>query len=224
MEERSRTGKNGKVTLQPRFHSIIHLALSTGGDGDLGAGLSRVGSLSLDGLDDVHSLDDLSEDDVLAVQPGGDNSGDEELGSVGVGSSVGRGQESGLGVLELEVLVRELVSVDGLSTGTVVAGEVSTLEHEVGDDTVESRGGVPETVHSGAELTEVAGSLGDYVVVELEDNASQGSIVLSDVEEDVGHVWSCSGSSKSTAEEVKRHWSKDVGRRRRNETCFDQEK
>jgi len=59
-------------------------------------------------------------------------------------------------VLELEVLVGELLAVDGLSTGTVVTGEVSTLKHEVGDDTVEARLGVAETVLSGAELTEVA--------------------------------------------------------------------
>lgn len=30
-----------------------------------------------------HSLGNLAENDVLAIQPGGNNSGDEELGSVG---------------------------------------------------------------------------------------------------------------------------------------------
>ena len=30
-----------------------------------------------------------------------------------------------------------LLSVDGLSTGSVVVGEVTSLEHELGDDTVE---------------------------------------------------------------------------------------
>jgi hypothetical protein len=48
------------------------------------------------------------------VQPRGDDGGDEELGSVGVGSSVGHGEQEGLVVPELEVLVGELVSVDGL--------------------------------------------------------------------------------------------------------------
>jgi hypothetical protein len=33
---------------------------------------------------------------------------------------------------QLEVLVGELVAVDGLSTGSVVVGEVTSLEHELG--------------------------------------------------------------------------------------------
>lgn len=43
-----------------------------------------------------------------------------------------------LGVLELEVLVWELGSVDGLAAGAVVVGEVTSLDHKVLDDTVES--------------------------------------------------------------------------------------
>lgn len=40
------------------------------------------------------------------------NGGDEELGAVGIRSSVGHGQETLLGVLQLEVLILELVAVD----------------------------------------------------------------------------------------------------------------
>ena len=91
-----------------------------------------------------------------AVEPGRNDRGDEELGAVGVLASVGHREDTGLGVLQLEVLIwivpistsnrqrritatltLELLAVDRLSTGTVTAGEVATLEHEVGDDTVE---------------------------------------------------------------------------------------
>lgn len=41
---------------------------STGGDVNLALGLSRVGSLLLDGLHDVETGDNLSEDDVLACR------------------------------------------------------------------------------------------------------------------------------------------------------------
>jgi hypothetical protein len=92
---------------------------------------SGVGTLSLDLPDEVLSLGDLTEDDVLTVQPGGNDGGDEELGSVGVGSSVGHGEQEGLVVPQLEVLVGELVSVDGLSTGTVVVGELRVSKIEV---------------------------------------------------------------------------------------------
>lgn len=59
------------------------------GDLDLALGLAAAGALGLDGLDDVHAVDDLAEDDVLAVElrlvqvcmrvsyPGGHHGGDE---------------------------------------------------------------------------------------------------------------------------------------------------
>ena len=103
-------------------HCIIQVARLTSG----------VGTLSLDLPDEILSLGDLTEDDVLTVQPGGNDGGDEELGSVGVGSSVGHGEQEGLVVPQLEVLIGELVSVDGLTTGTVVVGEliVSKIEED----------------------------------------------------------------------------------------------
>lgn len=71
-------------------------------------------------------------------------------------------------MLDLEVLVGKLLAVDGLATGTVATGEVTTLEHEVGDDAVEGRELVAEAVLASAELTEVTGGDGDNVVVEVE--------------------------------------------------------
>ncbi len=65
---------------------------------------------------------DLTEDDVLAVQPRGYDGGDEELGTVGVGTSVGHGEKEGLLMTELEVLVGELVAVDGLFRGLLAQG------------------------------------------------------------------------------------------------------
>ena len=45
--------------------------------------------------------------------------GDEELGSVGVGSSVGHGEVSRGDVVELEILISELGSVDRFATGSI---------------------------------------------------------------------------------------------------------
>jgi hypothetical protein len=95
-------------------------------------------------------------------------------------------------VLVLEVLIGELLAVDGTTTGTllksrvsqlhftnyrrgkthVAAGEVTTLEHELGDHTVESRALVALALGGIAELAEVAGGLGDIGLEEVEVDAS----------------------------------------------------
>jgi hypothetical protein len=164
----------------PILPSVIlenRLQLTRVDDGglDVGADGAGGGTESLDLLHDLHGLliGNLTEDDVLAIEPRGDNGGDEELGAVGVGTSVGHGEETGLVVLVDEVLIGELLTVDGATTGTVVAGEVTTLEHELGDDTVEGRALVTLTLGLGAELTEVAGGLGDVLLEEVEDDTAR---------------------------------------------------
>jgi hypothetical protein len=78
------------------------------------------------------------------------------LRAVGVGPRIGHGKKTRLGVPVLEILIREFLAVDGLSTRTAIppnqtlfwpakreggsvlsTGEISSLEHESGNDTVE---------------------------------------------------------------------------------------
>jgi hypothetical protein len=54
----------------------------------------------------------------------------------------------------------------------VATGEVTTLKHEVRDDSVEGRALVAETLLASAESTEVLGGLGDLVVEEVEVDAA----------------------------------------------------
>ena len=152
---------------------LVATAVDDGGL-DSGAEGAGGGTESLDLLDNVHGLgiSDLAEDDVLAIEPRGDNGGDEELGAVGVGASVGHGQKTRAGVLVDEVLIGELLTVDGATTGTVATGEVTTLEHELGDDTVEGRALVTLTLLGVAELSEVLGGLGNLVGEEVEVDAA----------------------------------------------------
>jgi len=110
---------------------------------------------------------------MLAIKPAGDNCGDEELRAVGVGTRVGHGEKSRLGVLAGEVLISELLAVDGLATSAVATREVTALEHELRDDTVESRASISEALLAGAESTEVFGSLGDDIIVEDKVDAAR---------------------------------------------------
>lgn len=62
---------------------LVATAVDDGGL-DSGADGAGGGTESLDLLDNVQglSISDLAEDDVLAIEPRGDNGGDEELGAV----------------------------------------------------------------------------------------------------------------------------------------------
>lgn len=102
-------------------------------------------------------------------------------------------------MLQLEVLVRELLSINAFSSGSVSSREVSSLAHKVRDDSVE--GGslevqrlprAPGALLAGAETTEVLGSLGNDVGTKLHDDAAGGGAADGHVEENlgVGHdVW-----------------------------------
>jgi hypothetical protein len=64
-----------------RSHAAT-LQLARGGDGDLALGLSRGGSLALDGINNVLAFNDAAENDVGTIEPVGLDSGEEELGAV----------------------------------------------------------------------------------------------------------------------------------------------
>lgn len=118
---------------------------------------------------------------MLAVEPRGDDGGDEELGTVGVGAGVGHGEEEGSVVLKLKVLVGELVAIDGLASGAVAAGEIATLEHEVGDHAMESGALVAEALLASAQRAEVFGSLGNYIVEKVKVDATRLFFDLADL-------------------------------------------
>lgn len=111
---------------------------------------------------------------------------DEELAPVRVRPRIRHAQQKWAVVLADEILVIELVAVDGFPARAVTSSEVPTLEHEFGDDAVEAGALVPETFLTGAEGAEVLGGAGDDVVVEVEDDAGWGTVVDGDVEVALG--------------------------------------
>lgn len=72
------------------------------------------------------------------------------------------------------------MSVDALSTTSISESEVSSLDHEFGDDTVEGGSlevkrlsALSDSLFSSAESTEVLSRLGDYVVVKLKKSINE---------------------------------------------------
>lgn len=167
------------------------------GNSEDALGATVVRALALNSLHNVKAFDNLAEHDVAAVEPGSGHSSDEELRAVRVGASVRHREETGAGVAHLEVLVGKLGTVNALAASTVASSEVTTLEHELGNDTVERRALVAEALLTGGESAEVGGSLGHNVVVELELDGAERRTVLSDVEENVAHDGGCSCKTTS---------------------------
>jgi len=151
------------------------------GNDDLGLGLAALRAIRLHLLHHVQSLDDLPEHDVLPVQPLRFDGAQEELAAVGVGPGVGHREDSGSGVLQLEVLVLKFVSVDGLSAGAVVVGEVTALAHELRNDAVEGAGLEAEALLAGAQGAEVLRGLGHNIAAQLHDDPPDRGTVRGDV-------------------------------------------
>jgi len=128
-------------------------------DHNLFGGLTALRAVRLDLLDDIHTLDHCPEDHVLAVKPRSLNCGQEELGTVRVGTRVGHRQNAGTGVLESEVFIGKLSAIDGLSAGAVMVGEVAALTHEVRDHPMECRALEAEALLSRTQRPEVFGRL-----------------------------------------------------------------
>ena len=91
---------------------------------------------------------------------------------------------------EPEVLVRELLAVNGLAAGAVAAGEVTRLAHEVRDDAVEDAAlvvqrlaGSPRAPLPCAQRPEVLAGSRRHVDAELERDAADGGTADAHVEE-----------------------------------------
>lgn len=140
-----------------------NLQLATVRNDDLLGGFTGLVAIRFDFSDNIHALDNGAKDNVTVIQPRGLHGGNKELGSVGVGSGVGHRHDARSGVLQDEVLILKLISIYGFSAGSVMVLEVSTLAHEVWNNTVEGGTLVAETFLSGAESAEVFTCFWSYI-------------------------------------------------------------
>lgn len=126
----------------------------------------RAQSLNL--LDKFHALNHIAENDMSSIKPRGLDSGDKELGTIGVGACIGHREDSGSSVLQNEVFVGEFLTIDGLATSAIVVREVSALEHEIGDYAVECGALVAEALLARAQRTKVFARLWSDICSQLQ--------------------------------------------------------
>ena len=131
---------------------------------------SQIFNLAYDAL----AAQNLSEHNVFTVEVFGGSSCNKELAAIGAGPCIRHREQEWAVVLQLEVLVFELLAIDGLSTGPVACREVSTLDHEAFDNTMEARtlvaqfvAGIAFSFLARAKSAEVLRRFGDNIVVLL---------------------------------------------------------
>lgn len=122
---------------------------------------------------------------MFAVEPLRLHGAQEELAAIGARPCIGHGQNAWPSMLELEVLIGELVAVDGAAARAVTAREVATLDHKVADHAMEFAVLVTKSILARAELLEVLAGLRHVITVQSDDNAAFGLATNFDVEEDL---------------------------------------
>lgn len=70
-------------------------------------------------------------------------------------------------MLQSEVFIFKLVSIDRFASSAIVVSKITTLAHEVWNDTVENASLVAKTFLSGAQSTEIFSCLGDNIAAKL---------------------------------------------------------
>jgi len=164
------------------------------------APIARLRCLHL--LHDIHAINHLPKDNVLVVKEGSGDSCDEELGAVRVGPGIRHGQQTGLIMLHVKILIfKGLVTPDASGSRSITIQKVTALTHEVGDDSVEFGPFVSLwSTHrilgfARAELPEVFGSFGNNIREELESDATQALASKIDVKEHqwIPRLWQSSG-------------------------------
>ncbi len=133
-------------------------------------------------LDNIHSLNYFSKYNVPFIKPWTGNSCDEKLGSIWVGSGIGHRQKSWTGMIMLEIFVIEFLSVNGFASSSIMVREITSLKHELRDDSVEDGSFVSIPFFAGAKSSKVLCSFWDSISEKLEDNFSDIFIVGWDFE------------------------------------------
>ena len=89
---------------------------------------------------------------------------------IGVGTCISHTNSPGSSMREFKILIFESATIYTFASSSISFVEISSLNHEVSDDTMEGGVLVAKTLVTSAKGPEVLGSLGDIVPKESDDN------------------------------------------------------
>ena len=140
-----------------------------------------------------------TKDNMFSIKPRGFNDCDKELGSIGILSCISHGKEPRLFVFDIKILICSLFQhenpkwiswrrtfktlvVNWLATSAIAPGEITTLNHKFRDRTMERGSLVAEAMFSSRELAKILCGLGDNVIIEFENDASDRFFIRCHIE------------------------------------------
>lgn len=83
----------------------------------------------------------LSEDNMSAIEPLGFSNSDKKLTAIGILSSIGHGETERL-MFKFKILIFKTLTPNWSTSGTITTCEITTLDHEFGNHSVEFTSGV----------------------------------------------------------------------------------
>lgn len=173
---------------------FLHFSTLGNNNRDLGTIVRSRGNI-FNLLEHQHTVDDLTEYNVLSVQKVTRSTGDEKLTAVSVFPTIRHRKHPRRRVLHYEIFVGELgATVNTARTGPISVNEISTLDHEILNDSMEgaalvARGYAILAILACAELAEIFRSFRRHIGEELELNTANILASNRDVEKDDWILW-----------------------------------
>lgn len=108
-------------------------------------------------VNNIHPRSDAAKNDVETIKPRGGLCRDKKLGPICVGSGVCHCEGSRLKKIKREAcgFVIEFVAINRTTTSAIASGEVSALNHEVGDNAMELGARIPVAILVGGQSFEI---------------------------------------------------------------------
>ena len=103
---------------------------------------------------------------MFSIKPITYHSRNEKLRAISVFASISHGKKAGLLVFFYEIFIFKFSTINGFSSSAIMGSEVSTLKHELRDDSMKSWAFVSKSLFPSAQGPKVLSRFGHDVIVQ----------------------------------------------------------